>query len=137
MIYTTYLANIKKIPDNARKIIIMRYMPASLKDPKYNVEWEPSLGPDDILFSKYKKDEISFIEFREKYMDQLELNKQTACTIDKLIKEIEDNPEEDIYLICCEKNNLECHRRFLLRYIEDKLIIKNLNYLIGGERKEW
>lgn len=137
MIYTTYLAQIKKIPDNARKIIIMRYMPASLKDPKYNVEWESSLGPDDILFNNYKKGNITFDELREKYTEQLELNKLTADTINKLIKDIENNPEQDIYLICCEKDYFECHRRFLIKHIEKILFMKNLHYLVGGERTEW
>lgn len=142
MIYTTYLANIKKIPDDARKIIIMRYMPSSLNDPKYDLEWMPSLGPEDVLFNNYKKDKISFSEFREKYIEQLEFNNNTRKDVDKLIEDIRKDPIKDIYFICCEKNNLECHRRFLINNIEDRLspsmlYMEDLRYLIGGEKKEW
>ena len=142
MIYTTYLAQMKKIPDEARKIIIMRYMPASLKDPKYNVEWEPNLAPEDILLTKYKKGDIDFLEFREKYIEQLDFNTCTANTVKKFIKEIKENPDQDIYFICCEKNNLECHRRFFINHLNvmlgpSMLDDRNFRDLIGGEKTQW
>lgn len=115
MLYTTYISRIKDIPTTARKIIIMRYMPSSLKDPKYNLEWMPELAPNDILLNSYKTGALKFNDFIEQFQDYLSYNKLVQQSIDDIKQDLIDN--KDVYLICCEKNHFECHRRFVLKHI--------------------
>jgi uncharacterized protein YeaO (DUF488 family) len=115
MLYTTYISKIKDIPSEARKIIVMRYMPKSLKDPKYNLEWNPHLAPPDIILNKYKSNAISFSDLLDEFDDYLNTNKLVKQAVDNIKKDLIDN--KDVYLICCEKNHFECHRSNLLKYI--------------------
>ena len=115
MLYTTYISRIKDIPDDARKIIIMRFMPKSLKDPKYNLEWMPELAPTDILLNNYKRGSISFFDFKEEFEEYLEYNKLVQKSVEDIKKDLLDN--KDVYIICCEKNHYECHRRFVRKHI--------------------
>lgn len=115
MLYTTYISRIKDIPDDARKIIIMRFMPKSLKDPKYNLEWMPELAPTDILLNNYKRGSISFFDFKEEFEEYLEYNKLVQKSVEDIKKDLLD--DKDVYIICCEKNHYECHRRFVRKHI--------------------
>lgn len=129
MLYTTYISRIKDIPDDARKIIIMRYMPKSLKDPKYSLEWMPELAPNDILLGNYKRGSIKFPTFIEEFKQYLNYD-QVANIAIKNIKEDVLNGI-DVYLICCEKNHYECHRRFV-----DKHICDDIGYQYQGGEME-
>ena len=115
MLYTTYISRIKDIPDDARKIIVMRYMPKSLKDPKYNLEWMPHLAPQDMILNKYKSGTISFSELLDEFDDYLNGNKLVKQTVEDIKRDLLEG--NDIYLICCEKNHFECHRSQLLTHI--------------------
>lgn len=115
MLYTTYISRIKDIPDDARKIIIMRFMPKSLKDPKYSLEWMPELAPTDILLNNYKRGNISFFDFKEEFEEYLEYNKLVQKSVEDIKKDLLD--DKDVYIICCEKNHYECHRRFVREHI--------------------
>lgn len=115
MLYTTYISRIKDIPDNARKIIIMRYMPKSLKDPKYDLEWKPELAPNDFLLNRFKTKQIKPVEFRDEFIDYLETNRLAIQAINDVISSLDAG--EDVYLICCEKNYFECHRRWLSHHL--------------------
>ena len=117
MLYTTYISRIKDISDDARKIIVMRYMPKSLKDPKYNLEWMPYLAPQDMILNKYKSGAITFNELLEEFNTYLDSNKLVKQLIEDIKKDLSKG--KDIYLICCEKNHFECHRTHLLRHICD------------------
>ena len=123
----TDISRIRDIPDDARKIIIMRFMPKSLKDAKYSLEWMPELAPTDILLNNYKRGSISFFDFKEEFEEYLEYNKLAQKSVEDIKKDLLDN--KDVYLICCEKNHFECHRRFVRKHICD-----NIGYNFeGGE----
>lgn len=127
MLYTTYISRIKDIPENARKVIIMRYIPKSLKDPKYNLEWLPGLAPNDFLLNNYKKGVITLKEFVDEFEIYLEDNIEAQRAIKSITEDVLNG--KDVYLICCEKNHFVCHRRFVRKHICD-----NIGYNFeGGE----
>lgn len=125
MLYTTYLAKLKNLPDEGRKIIIMRWVPKYIDISKYNLEWDPRLAPSELLLSQYKEKSINFAEFTRRFKEEMELRPDYHEAY-KEIKEALD-AGEDTYLICCEKDPLECHRTSIRYDFESE----------GYECREW
>lgn len=131
MIYTTYLSNLKNLPndDMTKKYLITRWKPRNTIDvKKYNLEWAPQLAPTELTLAKYKDGSIDWKEYRQRYIDESFSN---PLFIDGL-KEIVDYNDEgyDIFLICYEKNDSTCHRSIL------KEILQINNYKCEEYRKE-
>ena len=131
MIYTTYLSNLKNLPNDekTKKYIITRWKPRNTIDvKKYNLEWAPQLAPTELTLAKYKDGSIDWKEYRQRYIDESFSN---PLFIDGL-KEIVDYNDEgyDIFLICYEKNDSTCHRSIL------KEILQINNYKCEEYRKE-
>ena len=131
MIYTTYLSNLKNLPNDekTKKYLITRWKPRNTIDvKKYNLEWAPQLAPTELTLAKYKDGSIDWKEYRQRYIDESFSN---PLFIDGL-KEIVDYNDEgyDIFLICYEKNDSTCHRSIL------KEILQIKNYKCEEYRKE-
>ena len=131
MIYTTYLSNLKNLPNDekTKKYLITRWKPRNTIDvKKYNLEWAPQLAPTELTLAKYKDGSINWKEYRQRYIDESFSN---PLFIDGL-KEIVDYNDEgyDIFLICYEKNDSTCHRSIL------KEILQINNYKCEEYRKE-
>ena len=131
MIYTTYLSNIKNLPNDekTKKYLITRWKPRNTIDvKKYNLEWAPQLAPTELTLAKYKDGSIDWKEYRQRYIDESFSN---PLFIDGL-KEIVDYNDKgyDIFLICYEKDDSTCHRSIL------KEILQINNYKCKEYRKE-
>ena len=131
MIYTTYLSNLKNLPNDekTKKYLITRWKPRNTIDvKKYNLEWAPQLAPTELTLAKYKDGSIDWKEYRQRYIDE---SFDNPLFIDGL-KEIVDYNDEgyDIFLICYEKNDSTCHRSIL------KEILQINNYKCEEYRKE-
>ena len=131
MIYTTYLSNLKNLPNDekTKKYLITRWKPRNTIDvKKYNLEWAPQLAPTELTLAKYKDGSIDWKEYRQRYIDESFSN---PLFIDGL-KEIVDYNDEgyDIFLICYEKDDSTCHRSIL------KEILQLNNYKCEEYRKE-
>ena len=114
MLYTTYLSNIKNLPNDESivKILITRFRPTTTFNPqKYNLLWRPGLAPSESTFTKYKDGTINWSEFRDEYIEQA----NCSAVFEDSYYEVVDYLEEgkDVFLICYEKNDLECHRSIL------------------------
>ena len=131
MIYTTYLSNLKNLPNDekTKKYLITRWKPRNTIDvKKYNLEWAPQLAPTELTLAKYKDGSIDWKEYRQRYIDESFSN---PLFIDGLKEIIEYNDEGyDIFLICYEKNDSTCHRSIL------KEILQINNYKCEEYRKE-
>ncbi len=119
MIYTTYLSNLKNLPndDTTKKFLITRWKPRNtINVKKYNIEWAPQLAPTELTLAKYKDGSIDWKEYRQKYIDE---SFDNPFFIDGL-KEIIDlnNEGYTIFLICYEKNDIICHRSILREILE-------------------
>ena len=131
MIYTTYLSNLKNLPndDMTKKELRTRWRPRNTIDvKKYNLEWAPQLAPTELTLAKYKDGSIDWKEYRQRYIDESFSN---PLFIDGL-KEIVDYNDKgyDIFLICYEKDDSTCHRSIL------KEILQINNYKCEEYRKE-
>lgn len=120
MIYTTYLSKIKDIPDNAIKILIMKFKPKWINNYK-DIIWFKSLAPR--LFDEYKfNSDISKEKLFNDYYDYLKNDDVPCESILKIINLIENG--KDVCFICCEKDPNECHRKILAEYISKKTNIE-------------
>lgn len=111
MLYTTYLSNIKNLPEDSIKILITRFRPTSTFNPeKYNLIWRPPLAPSEHLFVRHKEG-MSWEDFREAYIEQASTDK----SFEKCFYEIKQYLEKelDVFLICYEKDDMQCHRSIL------------------------
>ena len=131
MIYTTYLSNLKNLPNDekTKKYLITRWKPRNTIDvKKYNLEWAPQLAPTELTLAKYKDGSIDWKEYRQRYIDESFSN---PLFIDGLKEIVEYNDKGyDIFLICYEKNDSTCHRSIL------KEILQINNYKCKEYRKE-
>ena len=69
MIYTTYLSNLKNLPNDekTKKYLITRWKPRNTIDvKKYNLEWAPQLAPTELTLAKYKDGSIDCKEYRQR-----------------------------------------------------------------------
>ena len=131
MIYTTYLSNLKNLPNDekTKKYLITRWKPRNTIDvKKYNLEWAPQLAPTELTLAKYKDGSIDWKEYRQRYIDE---SFDNPLFIDGLKEIVEYNDKGyDIFLICYEKNDSTCHRSIL------KEILQINNYKCKEYRKE-
>ncbi len=119
MIYTTYLSNLKNLPNDekTKKYLITSWKPRNTIDlKKYNLEWAPNLAPTELTLSKYTDGSINWREFRERFINESFDNR---LFVDGLSEIIELNNEGyDIFLICYEKDDKVCHRSILKEILE-------------------
>lgn len=126
MIYTSYLANVKKLPTDMKKILVIRWKPRNTMNPeKYNLEWWPQLAPSELLLSKYKDNSIDWHQYREMFIEESYTN---VMFIDALEQIIELSKTQDICLICYEKNDLECHRSLIREILKQKYNIDSKEF---------
>lgn len=119
MIYTTYLSNLKNLPNDekTKKFLITRWKPRNTIDlKKYNLTWAPNLAPTELTLAKYTDGSINWKEFRERFINESFDNR---LFVDGLSEIIELNNEGyDIFLICYEKDDKVCHRSILKEILE-------------------
>ena len=119
MIYTTYLSNLKNLPNDDRtvKYLITRWKPRNTIDvKKYNLTWAPHLAPTELTLAKYKDGSIDWSEYRQRYIDESFDNRLFVDGIEELITL---NAEGyTIFLICYEKDDMICHRAVLREILE-------------------
>ena len=126
MIYTSYLANVKKLPEDMKKILVIRWKPRNTMNPeKYNLEWWPELAPSELILSKYKDGSIDWQQYRVMFVDHA----NSSVMFQEALKEvIEINKTQDVCLICYEKNDLECHRSIIRDIIKEKYNIDSKEF---------
>ena len=119
MIYTTYLSNLKNLPNDekTKKYLITRWKPRNTKnEKKYNLEWAPQIAPTEITLDKRKDGSIDWREFRQRYINE---SFENPLFIDELEEIIELNSKGyTIFLICYEKDDTICHRSILREILE-------------------
>lgn len=118
MIYTSYFARLKYLPDNVIPISICGKAPSWYKGLQYK-----KLAPKYDFFMKWKDnhDNKQYIEsFNEQVLSRLDVR--------EVIKELFDMANsKDICLICYEKPNDFCHRHLVSNWLNNN----------GVKCKEW
>lgn len=135
-IYTTYFANIKKLPDNIVPISI------ALKNPiNWNGKCLKKLAPPWYILKQYMddKDEQAYTRQYKKVVlcqNQSHIVQQLAelaCTEEKIIKKsdgmeiVKEWIDKDVALVCYEKPDDFCHRHLVADWLNEA----------GYDVKEW
>lgn len=112
-LYTTYLSNLKNVPESCKIVIVMRFPPFIPKDSDafHCIE----LSPTGDLLMEYKKDH-DFEKFEKKLWDQWNKDKKAQLRLKQLEYTLDNF--NDVCLICCEKDLNICHRKILGEYFQ-------------------
>lgn len=116
MLYITYLANMKNIPDDMVKLIIVRFVSKQLDLKKLkNTYIVSELSPSKELLLQYKENNNWdwYVSEFYKQMDSDEDMKKALQNVKVLL-----DSGFDVCLICYEKDYEKCHRFLLAKYFE-------------------
>lgn len=117
MLYTTYISNIKNIPDGIEKRLVIRLLPPKFDLAKYpELLHTPELSPSKslLLQSKENGDWNFFrIRFAREMMQREDLREAMQHFLKRL------RAGDDICFICYEKD-CYCHRFLLAKWFEDQ-----------------
>lgn len=124
MIYTSYFAKLKSLPENIIPISICGKAPDWYKGLQYK-KFAPKYG----FFMEWKKnhDNDYYIKcFNEQVLDKLNVLTVMRDLID-LVNSTEDHIGKEIVLICYEKPSDFCHRHLVAEWLNSN----------GIQCKEW
>lgn len=119
MIYTSYFANVKKLPDNIIPIAICIRPPEG-----YRGLWYPRLAPDYEILKRWRRDhdEKDYIKlFKRSVLDNQSVY-NVLWDIERMLparvrqglqSSIETSPDWHVALICYEKSEDFCHRHLV------------------------
>ena len=114
MLYTSYISKISDMPLDMNKVLITRFLPKDFDFSKYeNLKYIPQLAPSKELLLKHKQNpdwEIYIINFNL----EMENRKDSQEMLQRLLRILKK--ENDICLICYEKDYLHCHRYLLAQW---------------------
>lgn len=115
MIYTSYFAKLKSLPDNIIPISICAKVPDWYKGLQYK-----KLAPKYDFFMEWKKthDNDYYIKcFKAQVTDKL-VAKNVVNELSEMIHDLGFD-EEDICLICYEKPSDFCHRHLVAKWLKE------------------
>lgn len=124
MIYTSYFAKLKALPENIIPISICCKVPDWYKGLQYK-----KLAPKYDFFMEWKKnhDNDYYIKcFNEQVLNKLSVTEVLRDLID-LINIMENHTGKEICLICYEKPSDFCHRHLVANWLNEN----------GISCKEW
>lgn len=128
MIFTSYFANVKKLPSNVVPIAICINPPRA-----YAGLWYPKLAPDYDILRRYKRDgdvEDYTKIFTRSVLDNLSIV-DVLCDIEEMLPmdiqqqldfpyAIEKSPDFHVALVCYEKSDDFCHRHLVADWFKKK-----------------
>lgn len=110
MIYTTYFAKLKKLPENVVPVAICRYVPAGLRQSCYRYF---ELAPNPDILMEYKC--TGCVEkFTKDYNEQILAKLDPHGLINDLTRWVGD---KDIAFVCYEKPTDFCHRHLVADWL--------------------
>lgn len=115
MIYTTYFAKLRVLPENIIPISICAKAPSWYKGLQYKI-----LAPKYDFFMKWKKthDNDMYIKcFKEQVTDNLNAN-LIVNDLKQMIRE-KYGEGKDIALVCYEKSEDFCHRHLVAKWLKE------------------
>lgn len=115
MLYTSYLSKLKDLPDEITKIIITRTLPKSLNFEKFeNIYYIQSLSPSLELLMDYKKNQ-NWDSYVNNFKKEMEEREDLKLELNSLLNFLKD---EEVVLICYEKDYRHCHRSLIGEWVQ-------------------
>ena len=128
--FTSYYANLPKIPSNYMCIGISRYCPDWLKDTNianFSFYRDNFLAPSEELLSAYKKGEVDIEEYKKIYITDLLTKVQTVMhmpdipywinELDRQYGQESSTSWDGVVFMCYEKPHEFCHRHLFRRLL--------------------
>ena len=100
--------------EDGYRILITRFYPRGVSSKNFD-EWTTTLSPKPELLFAYKQGRIDWDTFAHEFLNQLRENAECLEAIQTL-HELSKN--EDITLLCFEKDGNPCHRHLVRDVIE-------------------
>ncbi len=100
--------------EDGYRILITRYYPRGVRRERFN-EWTTTLSPKPELLFAYKQGKIDWDTFVHEFLNQLRENAECLEAIQTLH---ELSKEEDITLLCFERDGNPCHRHLVRDVVE-------------------
>ena len=110
MIYTSYFAQLRNIPENIVPVAICRSCPRFYSGATYS-----KLAPRKELLSAYKRGSVDWDQYTKDYYATT-LNKLDAIEV---IDELSLKYGNDFVLICWEGRNKDCHRHLVAEWLRN------------------
>ena len=107
MIYTTYFARLKHLPENVMALSIARTQPRGIELPTV-VE----LKPDPDLLADWKLHDIDWLKYTIRYNKQLH-----HLDPHKLVEGFFPSGVSDVALVCWESPEKKCHRHLVAQWL--------------------
>lgn len=123
MLYTSYLSRISKISEKIPKLIITRYPPRGMcfDNDKHKTERKvclaKELSPKSEILNSYKR-HGDWDDYVSKFNTQMEEYLPTRNYLDSLERYLKE--DNDLVLVCYEKDYKKCHRYLIAQYLVDK-----------------
>lgn len=105
MVHTSYLGNLKNIPDEIKKVSIMRYTPEWAGS--YIDKVDLKLAPSKELFEERKSGKLTSAAYKKRYLEEI-----AGLDITKVAKKYKDT-----VLLCTCTLGHDCHRHILAEYM--------------------
>lgn len=106
-------------PEDGHRILITRYYPRGVKKENFD-QWVSVLSPSpDLLFS-YKEGRKTWEEFAKGFVSEIRNNTDSIEAIYALAKA---SLNEEITLLCFERDHKPCHRHLVRSIIENPRLI--------------
>lgn len=112
MIYTSYFAKLRKIPNNIIRINIARVLP-----PNVDMICYPNLYPTSNILYRYKHDDIYTQNDYIYDYEEVVLDKIDPLIVQKELMELSKG--KDVVLVCYEKSEDFCHRHLVSEWFND------------------
>jgi len=122
MLYTTYLARVKRIPEGVKKLFVVRIPPKHFNfEENKDIRHVPELSPTKTLLMHYKESE-DWSYYTRRFKKEME----TRADMKKALEELETDLKngQDVCLICFEKDYKHCHRYL----IAEKMMKKGFDW---------
>lgn len=118
ILYTSYISQLKNLPEDINKVIIMRYLPKWLNTKNYkNIFIDKSFAPQEIDLNTYLEDK-DWDKFESNFNKSIYESNELNNSINKLYNYL--NCGKNIILLCCEKDYTKCHRSLIGKHIIKK-----------------
>lgn len=117
-IYTTYFAQVKKLPGSIVPIAISLYLPKGWKYPSL-----PMLAPTYPVFAR-RKNGGTWDNFARDYVEST----LSTIRVENLLKILQViGHGKDVALVCYEKNIAECHRGIVAEWLKfNNILVEEL-----------
>jgi len=109
----------KPIDQNGYRILVDRLWPRGISKVNAALDlWKKEIGPSTDLRKWFNHDPEKYAEFSQKYIAELDANKETAAFIDLIKDQLE---HQDVILLFGAKDETHNQAVVLQKYISDKL----------------